>query len=181
MTIDFDLAAKIAGPFVGGLLTKIFGDMIAKRPRLVCFYGHSGGVNLPANPETGLTVRVHHHSVLVANQGREPAKNVRIGHRTLPDFEVFPDVEYSKLSLPGGSTEIVVPILAPKEQITLSYLYFAPLTYRDINTYVKSDIGFAKVLNVLPTPQLPQWVQWTVWALVAYGAAALIYTVVASL
>jgi hypothetical protein len=176
LPIDIDLALKVTGPIAGGLATKLLSDLIEKRPRLVCFYGHSSGINLPADTATSRPIRVHTHSVVVANQGREPATNVRLGHQTLPSFEIFPDVAFTRSKLPGGTEEILIPALAPKEQVTVNYLYFAPVTYDQINTYVKSDGGFARVLRVLPTPQLPRWMIVIAWCLIAYGAAALIYT-----
>jgi len=179
LPIDIDLAIKIAGPIAGGLITKILSDLIERRPRLVCFYGHSSGINLPTNEATGHTVRVHSHSVVVANQGREAATNVRLGHRTLPNFEIFPDIAYTQTKLPGGTEELLIPTLSPKEQITINYLYFAPVTYNQIHTYIRSDAGLAKVLKVLPTQQLPMWLTIIAWCLIAYGFGALIYTIVA--
>lgn len=179
--IDLDLASKIAGPILGGLVTKILGDLISKRPQVICFYGHSSGVNLAPDPTTKEIVRVHHHSVVVANKGRETAKNVRLGHSILPNFDVFPATEYSRNLLPGGSEEILLPSLMPGEQITINYLYFFPTTYDRINTYVKSDAGHAKVLKVLPTPQWPRWALVGAWCLIAYGMVALIYTLVVTL
>jgi hypothetical protein len=43
---------------------------------------------------------------------------------------------------------------------------------------VKSDDGFAKVLNVLPTPQYPRWLFRGIWALVFIGAGSVLYLVV---
>ncbi len=180
MAIDIDLAVKIAGPIVGGVLAKIFSDLVEKRPRLVCFYGHSNGVNLPQR-ENSPSLRVHTHSLVVANQGWKAATNVRLGHAQLPDFEIFPDIQYSTTTLPGGTREIIVPTVGPKEQITVTYLYFAPVTWDKINIYVKSDAGLAKVLRVLPAAQWPKWVNYCVWGLVLVGLGTLVYLPVALL
>jgi hypothetical protein len=61
---------------------------------------------------------------------------------------IFPDTDFKIIRNPGGTSEILIPSLIPKEQLYISYLYFPPVTYDQINTYVKSDEGFAKVVNV---------------------------------
>lgn len=183
MQLDIDALIKVAGPIVGGLATKIVGDLIERRPRLVCFFQHSSAVSLKLEPKEsgsgGATIRVHTHCLVVANQGREPAQNVRLGHIVLPDFEIYPDINYQTVTLPGGSKEIVIPLLSPKEQVSVNYIYLPPLTYREVNTHVKSDAGPARVLNVLPTPQLPRWATYLVWVLMACGVAAIFYTLIA--
>ena len=36
--------------------------------------------------------------------------------------------------LPQGGKEIVIPVLAPGEQLTISYLYFGPTTVQNIGS-----------------------------------------------
>jgi len=115
------------------------------------------------------------HSVVIRNAGRRAAHNVRVGHRTLPDFNVYPSIVYSVANLPGGGAEIVFPTLVGKEQVSISYIYSPPLTYNAINTHVKSDEGLAKVLEVLPTPQAARWLVRTISVLLAVGVIASIY------
>ena len=63
----------------------------------------------------------------------------------------------------------------PEEQITISYLYAPPLLWSQIHAYTKSDEGFAKILNVLPTPQPKKWIVRAFWALAFVGTASLLY------
>lgn len=176
MQIDVDLALKIGLPAISIVATKIVNDYLERRPKLVCFIQHASEVPISVDQGgTSQPVRVRTHAIVVANQGRVPAKNVRIGHLNLPDFDVFPDIQYEKISLPGGSQELLLPILGPKEQITINYLYFRPLTYDQVNTHVKSDEGPAKILNVLPTPQLPRWLIYSVWSMAVFGVCAALY------
>ena len=174
MAIDADLAIKIGGPIVGGLVSVLVKDIYERRPRLVCFYVHSGAVGVK---HEGSEIRFHTHALIVANQGRDTAKNVRLGHRNLPDFEIQPPIDYEVKEIPGGSREIVIPILGPRETITVNYLYHPPLYWNDVNIYVKSDAGHAKVLNVLPTPQWPWWAQRMIQFVIAYGLFAMAYTI----
>jgi hypothetical protein len=47
--------------------------------------------------------------------------------------------------------------VAPEQQVEISYLYSPPLSLKEINTYVKSDVGPTKLLRVLPLSQYPVW------------------------
>ena len=147
--------------------------MLERRPRVVSYLGHVSGVRL-SRDEGPLVVNTH--SVVLRNAGRKTAKNVRLGHQVLPDFQVFPDIEYSVHDLPGGQKEIVIPSLIPKKEVTVTYLYFPPLTWEQINTHLETDDGPVKVIRVLPTIQFPRWVYAILWALIIYGFIALVYT-----
>ncbi len=126
-------------------------------------------------------MQVNTHSVVFRNAGRKTANNVRLGHNILPDFQVSPDTEYTVADLPGGGKEIRFPKLVPKKQVTITYLYFPPLTWDQVHTHVESDEGPVKVLNVLPTVQLPRWVITILWLLVGYGVIGLLYSAYALL
>jgi hypothetical protein len=78
-------------------------------------------------------------------------------------------------SLPNGGKEIIFPILVPNEQITISYLYFGTTTYTVINTYVTSDEGLAKIIDVIPAPNLAQWQKVLFYILLFVGLSTIIY------
>lgn len=119
---------------------------------------------------------VHTHAVVVRNAGKMTAHNVRLGHNILPpNFSVFPAIRHRVHTFRGGGSEIVFPTLVPEEQVTTTYLYFPPVTWNQINTYVRSDEGLARFINVLPTPQAPFWLLRTGWALLFLGTVAGIY------
>lgn len=121
------------------------------------------------------TMYVGTHAVVVRNSGRLSAKNVRLGHKSLPNYYIYPNTKYEVTSLPNGGNEIIFPILVPNEQITISYLYFAPTTYAEINTYVKSDEGLAKVIDVIPAPNLIAWQKVVLYILLFMGLSTIIY------
>lgn len=114
---------------------------------------------------------------MIRNTGRKKANNVRFGHNVLPAYQVYPDTSYEERELPGGQKEIVFSELIPKKQVTVSYLYFPPLTWDQVNTHIESDDGPVKVLNVLPTVQLPKWLRVILWTLIGYGVIGLLYTI----
>ena len=174
MNIDWSTLIEVVNPLIsltaGGLLTEFF----RRKPRLFTFIGHVSAFNLQ---NTNPPVTIHTHSVVVSNAGRLPARNVRLSHNILPlEFEVVPSRHYLVEKMPkGDGGDIVFPSLLPKEQVTISYLYFPPLTWGQINGSVRSDEGFAKVLNVLPTPQPPAWLMRLLYVLLFVGVASTIY------
>src|SRR5690606_934747 len=83
---------------------------------------------------------VRTHGIVLRNAGKRTAYNVRIGHVVATaSYQMYPSVSHKVEQGPNGSSEIVIPTLVPNEQITLSYLYFAPLYWNQVNSYTKSD------------------------------------------
>ena len=175
MPIDVDLAAKISIPLATLVLGKYLDRWLTKRPKLISYLVHASAFTVRGDtPGT-----FHTHAIVVRNAGRVAANNVRIGHNVLPEhFQLFPAVPHTVAREPGNVAEIIIPKLVPDEQITISYLYSPPVLWSQINAYTKSDEGFAKVLNVLPTPQLPRWVYRALWVLIFIGAATVLYFIV---
>jgi hypothetical protein len=172
MNINWDIIIKIIVPLGTLILGKYLDRWLSKRPKLIVYLGHSSAFNVRSQPP----ITVHTHAIVVRNAGRETANQVRIGHNVLPEnYQLYPAVPHTIECSQGGVAEIVIQKLVPGEQITISYLYFPPLLWSQINAYTKSDEGFAKALNVIPTPQLPQWLVVTMWSLIFVGVVSLIY------
>ena len=128
----------------------------------------------PATPE-GQPFEVNTHSLVIQNTGWRPVHNVKITHLNKPQsFTAYPDVKYRVSDLPGGGQEILFPSLVPKEQVTLSYLYYPPLIWSAIHGDLKSDEGFATMIQVIPKRQYPQWVIVIMWILLYAGVLSLI-------
>ncbi|MHB9075641.1 MAG: hypothetical protein ACYC6G_19215 [Desulfobaccales bacterium] len=173
MSIDWSVVATIAAPIVALLVGAFVERTFENRSRVISYFGHVSGIRFTRE---GQPFHINTHSVVIRNAGRKTATNVRLGHATLPDFQVYPDIEYEVRDLPGGQKEILFPRLIPKKQITLTYLYIPPFTAAQINTYLESDEGAAKVIPVLLTAQLPNWLKAILWILLGYGIIAAIYT-----
>lgn len=171
--IDWSVVATIAAPIIALFIGAALDRYLERRARVVSYLGHASGIRL-TRPEGPVVVNTH--SIVVRNSGGRAATNVRLGHSVLPDFQIFPDIDYSIRDLPGGQKEIFIPTLVPKKEITVTYLYFPPLTWNQVNTHLESDDGPVRVLRVLPTVQLPKWAIIILWALIVYGAIALLYT-----
>jgi hypothetical protein len=175
MKINWDLVVKIIVPLGTLVLGKYFDRWLSRRPKLISYLGHTSAFNVHSTPP----VTIHTHAIVVRNAGRATANQVRIGHHVLPEnIQLSPPVPHTIERIEGGGAEIVIPKLVPGEQVTVSYLYFPPLLWSQIHSYTKSDEGFAKILNVLPTPQLPKWLVSTLWTLIFIGVVSLIYLLI---
>lgn len=175
MTIDIEVVAKIVAPLITLILGVIIKRYTEARARLVSFIGHVSSFTLQDEKHTV----VHTHSIVVRNAGRKAAHNVRVAHAILPpNITIYPTIQYTIQRNPEGASEIVIPVLVPKEQVTISCLYFPPLTWDKVNASTKSDEGFAKILNVIPMPQPRKAIIWIVWGLVFVGASFLFYWLV---
>lgn len=145
------------------------------RSRVISFIGNVSAFTLQGEPST----TIHTHSVVVRNAGRKAAQNVRLLHHLLPqNITVYPQIKHEVERNADGSGEIVFPVLVPKEQVTVSYLYFPPVLWSHINSSTKSNDGFAKIINVVPTPRPPKVVLGLVWLLMFVGASFIFYWVV---
>ncbi len=175
MNFDPEVIAKVAGPLLSLLVAALLKHYTEARSKVVSFVGHASAFTLQGeNPAL-----IHTHAIVVRNAGRKAATNVRLTHAVLPiNITVYPPVQYSIERNPEGAGEIVFPVLVPKEQVTISYLYFPPLLWNQINVNTKSDEGFAKIINVIPMPQPNKAILASVWALVFVGASFLFYWLV---
>jgi hypothetical protein len=172
MVFDFEIIAKLASPIITLILGAVIRHYTERRAKVVSYIGHVSAFTLQNEQRTP----VFTHSVIVRNAGKKAAQNVRLGHNILPrDISIFPQVQYRIEQNPEGASEILIPILVPKEQITISYLYFPPVTWNQVNTYTKSDEGLAKIINVILTPQLPKWTLILLWTLIFIGASFVLY------
>ena len=173
MTIEWNVVAIIASPLIALVLGAILDRALERRPRLITYLGHVSAHRM--NQQDGAPLDVFTHSIVLKNSGRKPANNIRISHSILPSFNVFPSIKYNVETLQDGVTEIVLPILIPGQEVTISYLYFPPITWENVNGEIKSDEGFAKVMRVLPTIQYPRWLNAVAGALMLVGLVALVY------
>jgi hypothetical protein len=175
VSVDPDLIAKIAGPTLSLAAGAVLKNYTEARSRVVSFIGHVSAFTLQDEQHTV----VHTHSVVVRNAGRRAARNVRLTHGVLPlNVTIYPPVQNSIEHNSDGSGEIVFPVLVPKEQVTVSYLYFPPLLWNQINSATKSDEGFAKIINVMPVPRPSKGVIAAVWLLSFVGASFVLYWLV---
>ena len=171
--VDWQLFVTVATPiltlFVGVWVNRRFEN----RPVLLSHWGHVSSFNYQRGD--GTTGIVNTHSVVIRNAGRKAATNVRLSHTHLPDFNIWPPVEYELKEVPNSGQDIVIPTVVPNQQLSISYLYFPPVTYANVNAGVKCDGGFATQIPVLLQRQHPNWFNFSAVALMIVGIAALVY------
>lgn len=176
MTLDWKTLAEIGGMIAAAVVGAWATRWFDRKPALISYFGHVGAFQ--TTPPNGQPIQVHTHAVVVRNAGRLGTTNVRLHHAILPDFTIWPGVEHHVQTLPDGSRDIVIPVLVPGEQITVSYLYFPPVTVDRVNAGIKSDHGFAQQIPVLLQRQYPPWVTRLSAALGLIGIVAVLYLAV---
>jgi hypothetical protein len=171
--IDWNVAAAFAAPvitlFVGIWVNRRFGDSA----KLISYYGHVATFRY--TPPGGKMVLINTHAVVIRNAGRKAATNVRLSHYSLPDFNVSPPVQHYTQRLSNGGSDIVIPTLVPGELVTVSYLYFPPLTANQINAGIKCDQGFAQEIPVMLQRRWPTWWYVLTLSLFIVGFVAVLY------
>lgn len=173
MTIDWNAVAAIAAPIIALFVGVWVNRRFESRPILISYFGHVAAfVHTPAG---GQPIHVHTHAVVLRNAGRRAATNVRLHHNILPDFNIWPALVHRVETLPDGSKDILIPTLIPGEEVTVSYLYFPPVTVAQVNAGIKCDQGFAHAIAVLLQRQYPRWFNRTAAALMLAGLISVIY------
>src|SRR5712692_7573779 len=173
VAINWGVVATIAAPIIALFVGVWVNRRFESRPVLISYFGHVSAFRVI--PPNGAPVFVNTHSVVLRNAGRRSATNVRVRHNVLPDFNIWPALQQHVEDLPGGGREIIIPTLVPGEEVTISYLYFAPVTFAQINAGIRSDQGFAHPIPVLLQRQYPKWFNFIAAALMLLGLISGVY------
>lgn len=171
VSIDSDAAVKVVSAFLTAIIGLTWKRYAEGRPRVVQYFVHSGAVPIAAGGAVQAAFAVHTHALVIRNTGKKSAENLRLGHHHLPAFAITPPVQYQL----NGANEILVPRLVPGESLTLTYVYFPPLTWNQIHAYAKTDEMLVQHLRVQPQVQPSRVVLLLVGVLMFTGAATLVY------
>ena len=172
--IDWLLVGKIAGPVALLIIGALINRWFERKAILYSYFVHTSAVRFTPQTPDAQPSMVHTHAVALKNQGKLAATNVRLHHLVLPDFTIFPSTPHTVETLADGK-DIVIAKILPKEYVQITYLYFPPLVYTQINAGIKSDQGFARQINALMQRQYPQWVLVIVQIVFVVGAITLLY------
>ena len=176
MAMDWNLVSTIAVPFLCLFFGAFVNRKLERRPVIVSFFGHASSFSIKS--DEGNVLGVNTHTVVIRNVGKRSAVNLRMTHAILPNINVFPQIPYHSESLPGGAVDLVFPTIVPGQQITVSYLYLAPLLVTGVNMGIKHDDGFGKVISVILQRQFPLWLlRVTKWSAII-GAVTVLYGLV---
>jgi hypothetical protein len=169
--MDWKAAVTIAGWVIPGIVGVIAGRALERRPKLLSYFQGSGAVTLQSTPPQ----TIHMHTVVVRNIGSRAANNLRITHTFLPAFSIFPPMQHHVDTLPSGERQIVIPLLQPKSQVTINYVYFPPLLWNQIHAGITSDEGSPRAVDMLVNPRPSRTVLITFFGLAALGLIAALY------
>ena len=170
--MEFDTFAKLLAPAITAIVVFLLKKYFDAKPNLITYMVHASAI--PLHDEKNNSVNTH--SIVVRNSGKKTAHDVRIGHNYLPpSFQLFPLLNHELIKMEGDAAEILIPTLVPNEQITITYLYFPPITWHQINSYCKSDEMNAKYINVIPTQQPSRPVLALLWILLFIGTSTVVY------
>ena len=76
---------------------------------------------------------------------------------------------------PSGTFQILIPTLAPKEQVTISYLYQEPTVWNQVSSQPKSDDGLAELVTAIPAPRPNRLVRYSTIVLSLVGLSYILY------
>lgn len=173
--MDADQIAKIAAPLISLMVAAFIKHYLEGRSRLVTYIGHVGSFPVGNGPRT------HTHSTVLQNVGKKSAANVRIPHGvplSSVSVQVSPPVHYTFENNPTGAFQILIPTLAPKEQITISYLYHEPIVWSSVTWQPKSDDGLAEIVQAIATPRPNKVIQYLFGLMALTGLTFAIYWLV---
>lgn len=178
-SIDWAIVAGIAGPLVVFFLGVLGNRLYESKQRLVVYLTNFANFTIRSDKSGVDDIHLRTFSLVIRNAGRRATNSVKIGHHWLPkDVTIFPAIPHHiDNSAPGNASEVQIDQLVSGEQITISYLLWDVVQPAEVISYVKSDDGQARVLDVLPTPQLPKWTQRLLWILIFIGIVTILYTI----
>lgn len=174
VNINWQVVATIAAPIVAFVVGAAWQRWLENRPVLISFYGHVAAFTF--TPPGGQASNIHTHAVVLRNASRKTATNVRFHHHgTVPDFTIWQPLPHHVETLPGGSQDIVIPTLVPGKEIIVSYLYFPPVTFQQINAGIDCDQGGARAIPVLLRRVYPRWANNLARLLALIGLITVVY------
>lgn len=196
----FDVLAKVIIPLATPLIVGLIFRRIEAKPRLITYLTNISTFRLPPqqppqppprlpNIEGGAQAAppagpqpppmVFSHGIVVRNIGKKTAMNVRIGHAAVPlSYDLKPVTKHEVSVIPEGGWEILIPTMVPNEQVRISYLYFPPVTWNQINSYTKSDEAMAEGIEHLPGPPPSALIKFAAVVLLYIGLATAAYLLV---
>ncbi len=176
-SIDWQTVATIAAPIVALFAGAALDRWYEGRQRLVVYLTNMADFVIRSPDDPAQDVRCRTFSLVLRNAGRRATESVRIGHHWLPpNVVITPSIPHNiDNSPPGTAAEVQIDRMVPAQQVTISYLVWGDVQATNVISYVNSDDGEARVLNVLPTPQLPRWLLRLLRFRIVVGVVTVLY------
>ncbi len=176
-SVDWQTIAIIASPIMALFAGAALDRWYQRRQRLVVYLTNMADFVIRLTGPPAKDWHCSTFSLVLRNAGTRATENVRIGHHWLPpNVNINPSIPHKiDNSPPGTAAEVQIDRLVPAQQVTISYLVWGAVQVTNVISYVNSDDGEARVLNVLPTPQLPRWLLRMLWFLIVVGVVTVLY------
>ncbi len=118
----------------------------------------------PPNIAIPQTLFLNSYVLTIRNNGNVAAHNIEISHPQWPHhFEIRPFVRHEVVQGPNQQNRwIRIPSLAPKETISISYLFGPVANWANLLEYVRSEEGVASKLDMNLNRIFPMWFNWMV-------------------
>lgn len=151
---------KYSSFFITGAVSLVVGWLLhlitTRRAELVHHLSHQQWVTLQPQ-QNQPPAHIGTVTLFLFNQGKAAAKEVHVGHSTLPAHNVYPDIPREIVTLPSGGHAIRFATFPAKTLVSISYLFFAPLTIEQFLSYVGSEDGMSKRIPVMLQRVWPRW------------------------
>src|SRR4051794_39801481 len=108
MMLDLEAVIKLAAPFLTAIIDVVRRKYFQNKAKIIAYYGHFSHHRFKnINLENGKpSIDIYTHSVFIRNVGKLTAINVRLGHLSLPEYNIAPIVKHEISELPEGGKEI---------------------------------------------------------------------------
>lgn len=93
MNFNWEIILNLGWPIILIFIGAFFNNLLEKRDQLIAYIGHISSFKLDSSDDRPDPVWVYTHAIIVRNNGRKTAENVRIGHAYLPNINI-PDYPY---------------------------------------------------------------------------------------
>lgn len=170
---------KYSSELIAGFISLVVGYFLHKatsqRPKVVSYLSNVSEFVVQSTPPAP-NIPIHTHSITIQNIGNSTAHKIIVGHLiNIQNFRVFPNIPFTNEVTPQGAWVLRFESLAPRQFITISYLYFPPVTFHSINQFVRFDEGEAKIIQVAPFQVRPKVWIWTYNFLAFVGLLTFIF------
>src|SRR5687768_1998 len=115
--MDLKSALATFSPFLTLIIGFLLNKYFTNRPKLIAYYQHISVGKFITQEEGSQRNPIFTHTIIIRNDGRVTAKNIRVGHKNLDSISlnVYPDCPYEQINTPEGGKEIIFPVLVPNE------------------------------------------------------------------
>lgn len=168
---------EFSSEIASGVITLLIAFIInLVRPKVSLIWGQANHSWHSIPVEEG-DIQVISEKNFLQNMGKAPATDVEVIYQSKPTkLLIFPTRDYEASNNPDGAYVVKIPYISPQELITLDGIFINESLGHILN--VKCKERFGKKVNFWVIRRLPKWAHWIVGALLIFGVAFLLSTLI---